>query len=96
MHMLQFHAANNAQQERFQEIVEIYKLSDQCFRIKTITNNNRIHYTFVYPFCTWWLDNKPDLLAFEDGKIYSGKDLYNFCSNWITEDILNVLEVPNG
>ena len=92
MNILQYHASVTCQIS-FQEIVRIEKSSENSYHFSIIDIDGDIRHVYVCPFFKWE-DNMPDSL-FLDGKTYSENDLYTFCFNWITENILNTLEAGN-
>ncbi len=94
MNILQYHIGGGiAEQKEFRKIGEIFDCSNDCFQIQLIGNNGLTFYYYIWPFRKWQ-DNTSDFLTL-DGKTYSEKELYTFCANRITEDILNTLEADN-
>ena len=94
MNMIQFHIGNSIKQETFKKLGTIRKLSGDSFEIQVVFDSGHSFYYYLEPIFNW-MDNTPDFLMI-DGNVYSEMDLYTFCTNWITEDLLNILETSNG
>lgn len=94
MNMLKFHIGNYALVQKPVAVInKIAAGDDDGFTINLADTDGYTHDYYVYPERNFE-DGKPESLDYL-GNHYEKNDLYIFCANWITEDILNTLEAGN-